>query len=179
MERTPTTELWLIRHATAEPRRADLADVERDLTDAGVREAEALSGGLPPFDHLYVSPARRARRTAEAIAHLAPAGSEPLEALWDGEGTDLPDVLARMLRVGPSASASGVTTGARPLRVGVVGHAPMLAEAAGLLIAPYRADQPARLHLAKAGVAQLLGTLEPGGMELRLLIGPDDAARFA
>ncbi|MDR9392639.1 MAG: histidine phosphatase family protein [Trueperaceae bacterium] len=179
MERTPLVDLWIVRHATAEPRRADLADRDRDLTDDGVREAQALAGGLPPLDHLYVSPALRARRTADAIAHLAPAGPEALDALWAGDGADLPDALARMLRVGPSASASSVTTGGRPLRLGVVGHAPMLAEAAGLLIAPYRADQPARLHLAKAGVAHLVGTLEPGGMELRLLLGREDVARFA
>lgn len=62
-------ELWLARHGETEwslsRKHTSVTDV--DLTDAGVRQAEALGARLAdtPFDRVLSSPSIRARRTAE------------------------------------------------------------------------------------------------------------------
>ena len=65
-------DLILWRHADAEPARAGLDDLERRLTDKGEgqarRVAKWLRGAMPQATRIIVSPALRARQTAQALA---------------------------------------------------------------------------------------------------------------
>jgi phosphohistidine phosphatase len=69
-------ELFLMRHAEAEPREHYGADEQRPLTDAGRatqrRVAQALSPLLLPLGHLLSSPILRARQTADIVAEALP-----------------------------------------------------------------------------------------------------------
>lgn len=64
-------ELWILRHAHAEPYRDEATDFDRALDARGRGEADAL-GRLARrlelcFDHVILSPARRTRSTAAGI----------------------------------------------------------------------------------------------------------------
>jgi phosphohistidine phosphatase len=65
-------ELILLRHAHADASASGLSDAERPLSEEGRREAQAAARwlkeqGLVP-DRVLVSPAARARETADAVA---------------------------------------------------------------------------------------------------------------
>lgn len=69
-------EILLIRHSTAEDKRADLEDIKRHLTEKGVKKFQKLmpelKEKLEPLDQdkilLWSSPAARALETAEIVA---------------------------------------------------------------------------------------------------------------
>lgn len=165
-----TVELWIVRHGAAAQRGAAWPDdATRPLITKGERQARRLAGVLPKLDRLFTSPWTRAAQTAAALAHLAPAGAEPLEVLADGEAAELPAALQRAL-AGPEPLD-------RLVRVACVGHEPQLSEAIGSLIAAGEAARPATVRLRKGGVARLVGTLRHGGMRLELLASQADLKR--
>ena len=148
-------DLFLIRHAIAEDRRAGLPDANRELTDKGRARFEAVVKSLHRsgfhFDHVYHSPWLRALQTAEL---LAPLTKGPLIST---------DELAQAPRPEFFASLRGE-------QVACVGHEPWMSDALSLLTTgdphgPW-------LRFKKGGVAWLRGTPTPGGMELRALLPP-------
>ena len=68
-------DLFLIRHAIAEERRAGLLDADRELTDRGRARFEVMVKILERasfrFDHVYHSPWLRAVQTAELLRPIA------------------------------------------------------------------------------------------------------------
>ena len=83
------TELYLVRHGETEwskaGRHTSVTDV--DLTDEGVREAEALRGALDPADFELVlsSPRLRARRTAALAGFPDPVIDDNLAEWFYGD----------------------------------------------------------------------------------------------
>ena len=137
-------ELILWRHCDAE---AGVPDELRALTPRGraeaARMAEWLRGRLPPGCRVLVSPAVRARQTAEALGL-------PFETLSDvAPGASVGDVL----RVAGWPDAAATTL--------VVGHEPTLGRVAAHLL-----DEADERPLAKGGVVWLASRpLDAGGPE--------------
>jgi phosphohistidine phosphatase len=155
-------QLWLLRHADAEPH-GTRADFERRLTPRGERQARlagvALARAGVSFDAILVSPKVRARQTAELAAEewgeqrpslqtYAPlaGGFDAAQALDTLAGTDAD---ARVLFVGHEPDLSGV-----------------VAELTG-----------ARIDLKKGGLAVV--RLDGGGGELVILLRPRELALIA
>ncbi len=149
-------ELFLIRHAEAEPRRAGKDDTRRPLTERGKarwrRSVKGLGRLGVRFDHVFHSPWLRALETASA-----------LEPLLEGE-TTVTEGLARAPRDPLLHELSG-------RRVAAVGHEPWLSELLAWLVLGRREDG-ARFELKKGSVAWLEGRPKPGGMVLRALLHP-------
>jgi len=147
-------DLFLIRHAIAEERRAGLLDANRQLTNKGRKRFAAMVKSLRRssirFDHVYHSPWLRAAQTAEL---LAPITEGPLIAT---------DALAESPRAELFASLDGN-------EVACVGHEPWLSEALSLLTTgdPHRLS----VRFKKGAVAWLRGSPHPGAMQLRALWG--------
>ena len=169
-------QLWLLRHADAEPH-GTRPDAERRLTERGERQAR-LAGralgrmGVEP-DAILCSPKERALRTATLA----------LEA-WDGarlarrlrihaplrEGFDGPQALAAMEQLGPHG------------RMLAVGHEPDLSDVVAQLTG-------ARIDLKKGGLALVRlpsgatevapGSSDAAGGELVLLLRPVELALIA
>ena len=148
-------DVFLIRHAIAEERRAGLLDADRQLTDRGISRFQAVVQSLHRagfrFDRVYHSPWLRAVQTAEL---LAPLTDGPLIST---------DELAQPPRAGFFSTLEGES-------VACVGHEPWMSDAVALLTT----GQPNGLWLRfkKGGVAWLRGTPLPGSMELRALLPP-------
>lgn len=148
-------DLFLIRHAIAEERRAGLPDAERALTDRGRARFEAVVQSLDRaafrFDRVYHSPWCRAVQTAELLnpindGHLFPT-----------------DGLAQAPRAAFFASLEGEN-------VACVGHEPWLSDAVALLITG--TPDGTWLRFKKGAVVWLRGPAAPGSMQLRALIPP-------
>jgi phosphohistidine phosphatase len=161
-------QLWLLRHAEAEPH-GTRADAERRLTERGEQQARAAGVALQrlgaSFETVLFSPRVRARQTAELAAQ---AWSEeqrarvqeyaPLSGGFDAE--QALDALA-----GSSADA----------RVLLVGHEPDLSRVAGELTG-------ARADVKKGGLAVVrLGGIaaHTTGGELVVLVRPRELALIA
>ena len=156
-------QLWLLRHAEAEPHGAR-ADAERKLTERG--EAQARTAGLAlvrigaSFESVLFSPKARARQTAELAAEQWSAEQRarlqshaPL-----AEGFD-----SRQARDALSAiSADG--------RLLLVGHEPDLSRLIGDLTG-------GAVDLKKGGLAVV--RLEGGSGELGVLMRPRELALIA
>jgi phosphohistidine phosphatase len=148
-------DLFLIRHAIAEERRAGLLDSDRQLTDKGRVRFEVMVKSLGHagfrFDHVYHSPWLRAVQTAELLAPIADGPRVSIEGL------------AQAPRVELFASLEGE-------EVACVGHEPWMSEALSLLTT---GDPNAlSVRFKKGGVAWLRGLPRPGAMELRALLPP-------
>jgi phosphohistidine phosphatase len=149
-------QLWLLRHAEAEPHGARV-DSERRLTERGEQQARAAGAALRlmgvAFDAVLYSPKVRARQTAELAAQehgeRARAALEVHEPL--AGGFDARQALAAL------ASTS------RDARVLLVGHEPDLSHVLAELTG-------SRVDLKKAGLAAV--RLEGAGGELLLLLRP-------
>ncbi|HGY08493.1 MAG TPA: phosphohistidine phosphatase [Oceanithermus profundus] len=149
------TEVHLIRHARAQPRREGLPDGERALTPAGEAQAERLRTALERLEVryalLWTSPLLRARQTADHLAPLAEvvAEEEALAGPWDA------GLLDRLLVRGSA--------------VAVVAHEPDLSRVAAELLAgdPQRA---AAFAFKKSGLLAL--RMRPRGAELRYGLTP-------
>jgi phosphohistidine phosphatase len=156
-------QLWLLRHAEAEPH-GTRDDAERRLTERG--EAQARSAGLAltrlgaEFDAVLLSPKARAQQTAELAAEQ-----------WDADKRE-------RLRVCPPlaggfdarqalAELSGIAPDGRLL---IVGHEPDMSRVIGELTG-------ARVDLKKGGLAVV--RLEGVGGELALLMRPRELALIA
>lgn len=147
--------LILVRHGKAEPGSPSLPDIERALTETG-RAALAAPEGFPTSfaqleavdrerAELWVSPALRARQTAQEV--LAVIGERPLiehESLWEQDGVAFLEELA----------ASDAQT------VIAVGHIPFMNELLDWLTGEALSFSPgsvAAIRLAPAADARELG----------------------
>lgn len=147
-------DLFLIRHAIAEERRAGLPDDQRALTEKGRTRFELVVRGLARsgfrFDRVYHSPWLRAVQTAELLAPL-------------NDGPFLPvDGLARPPDPDFFASLEGQ-------QVACVGHEPWMSDALALLT--IGDPDGSWLRFKKGAVAWLRGPPTPANMELRALWG--------
>jgi phosphohistidine phosphatase len=133
------TQLWLLRHAEAEPRGA-LPDEERPLTARGERQAHAAGAALAALgvrlDVIFSSPRVRALETARLACEAFDEATaleihEPLSAEFDAA-----DVLALLATRDAGA------------HVMLVGHEPDFSGVIGELTG-------ARVKLKKAGIAMM------------------------
>lgn len=145
----------LVRHGKAERAGIDRPDEERSLAP-GAAEALARSypttfsllGGIAEPALVWVSPAVRARQTAEQVtaaldaAHVAHAAPEPHECLWEQDGSAFLAELA--------ATPANAT-------VICVGHIPFMQGALARLTGVDLAFAPG------AAAAVSTAELEPGG----------------
>jgi phosphohistidine phosphatase len=133
------TQLWLLRHAEAEPR-GPLPDEQRALTERGERQARAAGAALAALgvrlDVVLSSPRVRALETArlacEALAE--PLALEILQAL--SAGFNATEALAVLAAREPGT------------HVMLVGHEPDFSEVIGELTG-------ARVKLKKGGIAMV------------------------
>jgi phosphohistidine phosphatase len=142
-------ELFLVRHAVAVERTADLPDAARPLTPRGTRMFAKV---VVRFDRLIHSPWTRAVQTADLLFELL-----------DGESAIEPG-LARA----PNASLVSRLAGGR---VAAVGHEPWLSELLSLLVTGAR-NHAERFAFRKGGVAWLDGQPRQSGMQLRAFLPP-------
>jgi phosphohistidine phosphatase len=156
-------QLWLLRHADAEPH-GSREDSARRLTERGEQQARVAGAALAlmglGFESVLFSPKVRARQTAEIAAEGWPASEqaslavhEPLAGGFDAR--QALDLLAGM-------DADG--------RVLLVGHEPDLSSVVAELTG-------ARIDLKKSGLAVV--RLEGAGGELAVLMRPRDLALIA
>jgi phosphohistidine phosphatase len=155
-------DLFLIRHAPAEPRDADIPDASRALTPRGTKKWARAVRGLRRlgvrFDRVYHSPWLRAVQTAEALSPLV-------------EGDT---VVTTRLAEAPTRALYDELAGAR---VALVGHEPWLSQLLATLALGGPADG-ARFVLRKGGVAWLSGDAAPGAMKLQALYPPKALRRI-
>src|SRR5450631_3841486 len=153
-------QLWLLRHADAEPH-GSREDSQRRLTERGERQARMAGLALARlglgFEAVLFSPKVRARQTAELAAESWPEVDRSRLAVLAGlaSGFDARQALDEMATVGEEG------------RLLLVGHEPdmsgVVAELAG-----------GRIDLKKGGLAVL--RLEGAGGELAALLRPRELA---
>jgi phosphohistidine phosphatase len=156
-------QLWLLRHAEAEPH-GTRADSERRLTARGEEQARAAGAALArlgvEFDEILCSPKVRARQTLELATHEWGAGGR-----------------ARIAEVAPLAGGydarqaldafAGMAPGDERARLLLVGHEPDFSQIVAELTG-------ARIDLKKGGIAAV--RLEGAGSELAVLLRPREVA---
>jgi phosphohistidine phosphatase SixA len=152
----PVTELILLRHAHADPQTAGGNDSERPLSLRGEAEADAAAAwlathGIP--DRVVVSPARRAKDTAQRVlAGTGYADTREDARIYEATPGDLLDV------IGDHRDCS---------RLMIVGHNPGFESVAALLSTGQSGDHRG---MPPAGIAVLAvprdGALEPGSARL-------------
>ena len=91
-------ELMLLRHAKSEWKNADLADMDRPLSDKGKKNASKMgkwlkSQSLLP-DLILVSPAQRAQQTLRRICSECPANTLVIDDLYLANIDTLKQILA-------------------------------------------------------------------------------------
>ncbi len=156
-------QLWLLRHADAEPH-GTREDSERRLTERGERQArlagEAIALMGVEFEALLSSPKERALRTATVAAQ---AWSERQREQAGG-----PRAAGGRLRRAAGAGGAGWSPGRRTgaARVLLVGHEPDLSTVVAELTG-------ARIDLKKGGLAVV--RVEGASGELVVLLRPDRA----
>ena len=167
-------QLWLLRHADAEPH-GTREDAERRLTERGERQArlagEAIALMGVEFEALLSSPKERALRTATVAAQ---AWSEQQRAKVEvhaplAEGFDARQALAAMSAL-PSRPRTAAGQAAPLARVLFVGHEPDLSTVVAELTG-------ARIDLKKGGLAVV--RIDGGSGELVVLLRPSELALIA
>jgi phosphohistidine phosphatase len=152
-------DLYVVRHAIAEPRSVGLRDADRELTAEGIARFEREVRGLKrlgiELDAVVHSPWRRAVQTAERLRPVAPA------ARWIASDLLVDDPARALLRLLDEAGAS----------VAAVGHEPWMSELVAWL-AVGDADLGGSIPMKKGAVAWLRGPVQPGQMALRGLWAP-------
>jgi phosphohistidine phosphatase len=157
-------QLWLLRHADAEPHGTRPHDAQRQLTERGRRQADVAGAALArmgvAFGTILASPKARARETAElALARMndSQRGLLELHPLLSGgvNARDALDLLGGLGGTGPSL---------------LVGHEPDLSGIVSELTG-------ARIDMKKGGIAAV--RLGAGGAELVLLLRPAELASIA
>jgi phosphohistidine phosphatase len=157
-------DVYLVRHAIAEPRGAGGGgdDARRELTAEGRRRLREVASGLGRLgvevDLLLSSPFLRAWQTAVLL-------SEEL-------GWPAPEALDTLVPSSPPEACLDVLRGRSETSIALVGHEPALSELASLLLTGARAG--VRVELRKAGVAciGLPQSATPGSGVLRWSAGP-------
>jgi phosphohistidine phosphatase len=163
-------QLWLLRHADAEPH-GTRADAARRLTERGQQQARVAGAALaelqPGFDAALFSPKVRARQTAEIAAQAWSVQQRGLltEHPPLAGGFDAPMALEAL---DSADAADGDGDGAR--RVLLVGHEPDLSQ----IVAQLGGGQ---VDLKKGGLAVL--RLEGARGELVLVLRPRELALIA
>lgn len=147
-------ELILWRHAEAVD---GLPDMERSLTDKGLKQAERMAnflrGRMPQDTRILVSPAKRAQQTAQALTRHFITESA----------------------IAPNCSAHSLLTAANwpdgDDCVLIVGHQPTLGETAALLLC----DSQNSISVKKGAIWWLTRRTHEGNCptNLRLVIAPD------
>lgn len=161
-------ELFLFRHAEAEPRTDDVLDERRALTLRGrerfARGVGALERLEIGFDRLYHGPWLRAVQTAEILVPLL-----------DGE-----TVVTPLLAEPPGQALLDSLEGER---IAVVGHEPWLSDLLSWLVFGIRTFEAGGrsdyLDFGKGAVAWLNGPIAPGSMALRAFLPPKTIRRLA
>jgi phosphohistidine phosphatase len=156
-------QLWLLRHAEAEPH-GSREDSDRRLTERGEQQARAAGVAIARmgagFEAILYSPKVRAAQTAELAAEA-----------WDEDERARMSVHPPLAGGFEAAQALDAVAGTGPdSRVLLVGHEPDLSLLAGSLTG-------AKLDLKKGGVAVL--RLEGASAELAVLMRPRDLALIA
>jgi phosphohistidine phosphatase len=151
-------QLWLLRHAEAEPHDAR-SDFERRLTPRGEEQSRSAGHALAAleltFQALYTSPKVRARDTALLVAEAL--GDEPIVTPVLAEDFDVADARDLLLGVEPDG------------RILVVGHNPDFAQVVFDLTG-------ARVDFKKGGVAGV--RLDGARGELIALLRPRELERI-
>ncbi|MFI5008651.1 MAG: phosphohistidine phosphatase SixA [Solirubrobacterales bacterium] len=155
-------QLWLLRHADAEPHGARL-DSERRLTARGERQARLAGVALARLhvnlDAILVSPKVRAQQTAQLAVEDWSESQRALQThLPLAGGFDAVQALDALAAVGPEGHLM------------VVGHEPDLSSVVAELTG-------ARVDLKKGGLAVV--RLGGGGGELVILLRPRELALIA
>ncbi len=161
-------ELFLFRHAEAEPRSGETPDERRALTPKGrerfVRGAQGLERLEVELDRIYHSPWLRSIESAELLA-----------LLLDGE-----TVVTPLLAQPPSQELLNLLEGER---VAIVGHEPWISDLLGWLVFGVRMIDSEggsqSLDFGKGGLAWVGGKPEPGAMSLRAFLPPRALRRLA
>jgi phosphohistidine phosphatase len=156
-------QLWLLRHADAEPH-GTRVDFDRRLTTRGERQARAAGLAIgrlqASFDAILFSPRVRARQTAEIAAECI--GEDACRVLSEhpplSGGFDAAQAL------------EAIATVAGEQRVLLVGHEPDLSNVVAELTG-------ARVDLKKGGLTVV--RLEGAGGELVVLMRPRELALIA
>lgn len=157
-------QLWLLRHAEAEPHGAR-PDSERRLTARGERQAHAAGVAVERlgvgFEQVLFSPKERAARTAQLAAEAWPAQQRALlrEHPPLAGGYDAPQALADFSNLAGEDA-----------RLLLIGHEPDLSLTVGGL-------SGARIDLKKGGLAVV--RLEGAGGELVVLMRPRELSLIA
>ncbi|HEX4186964.1 MAG TPA: phosphohistidine phosphatase SixA [Solirubrobacteraceae bacterium] len=156
-------QLWLLRHAEAEPH-GSRPDSERRLTVRGERQARAAGRALArigvKFDAVLVSPKARARQTAELAAQAwSPAQRKRLR--------EHPPLAGGFDAAQALDALEGLDADACLL---LVGHEPDLSLLAGELTG-------GRIDMKKGGVAAV--RLEGSGWQLVVVMRPRELALIA
>jgi phosphohistidine phosphatase len=166
-------QLWLLRHADAEPH-GTREDSERRLTERGKRQArlagEAIALMGVEFETLLSSPKERALRTATVAAQAwseRQRGQLELHAPL-AEGFDARQALAVMSALPSRPRSAGQA--APPARVLLVGHEPDLSTVVAELTG-------AHIDLKKGGLAVV--RVEGASAELMALLRPGELALIA
>jgi phosphohistidine phosphatase len=156
-------QLWLLRHAEAEPH-GTRSDAERRLTARGEGQARAVGIALErlglDFEAVLFSPKVRARQTAELAA-------EHWSVQQRGRLSVHPPLAGSFDARRALAELAGVAVDGRLL---LVGHEPDLSRVVGDLTG-------ARIDLKKGGLAVV--RLEGVGGELAVLMRPRELALIA
>jgi phosphohistidine phosphatase len=156
-------QLWLLRHAEAEPH-GSREDAARRLTERGEHQARAAGIAIArlgvEFDAVLFSPKVRAAQTAELAAES-----------WDQPQRQAIRVHPPLAGGFDASQALDVMSGlGAEARVLLIGHEPDLSTVAGALTG-------GRVDLKKGGVAAL--RLDGPGAELAVLMRPRELALIA
>jgi phosphohistidine phosphatase len=167
-------QLWLLRHADAEPH-GTRQDSERRLTERGERQARLAGVAIArmgvEFQALLSSPKERALRTATVAAQ---AWSERQRVKVEtyaplAEAFDARQALAVMSSM-PSRPRSAGEAAPAPARALLVGHEPDLSTVVAELTG-------ARIDLKKGGLAVV--RVDGASGELMVLLRPSELALIA
>lgn len=159
-------QVYLLRHAIAEPRDPEHypVDTDRPLTGTGARRMARAARGLRAlgvrFDLILTSPLVRARQTARIVAPLF-RPRPPLHALRPlSPGGGSGGVLAALSQVPADAA------------VLLVGHEPDLGRLAAAMLLEQRADLP--IEFKKGGICRIdfEGAPRPGAGRLVFHLAP-------
>ena len=132
--------LYIVRHGAAEPRRPELDDAARALTDKGREQCRRMAGLLRRLElpeAIVTSPFLRAKQTAEEVKRAM---------RFNGPLRELPALIPGT----PVEEAELALAGAAERCLLAVGHEPLLSEIIASLV-----GAGLRLDLKKGGLAEL------------------------